>query len=499
MEDSVSGLEKNVADLTVMDVYDIAAVVGQEFERIIDQHGCEALSRLMPKVVRVLEILEVMVSRSSISPETEELRLELDKLRLERLDRLEKEKKHRKELELVEDVWRGEAQDLLTQIAQLQEENKSLLTNMSIKEPMSEEDLQRHEGMSERERQVMKKLKEVVDKQRDEIRAKDRELTLKNEDIEALQQQQSRLMKINHDLRHKISVVEAQGKALIEQKVELEAGAQAQAQEIGALRQEVARARERLQGEQPAQDPQEEEAPALPPSPAERPSSAAVPLRPQGWSDTPDPPSDTPEPALSGSDPAPAPRASGAEGHDEDEDEAAWLWEAMCDEDMPALFQHFTKVSSASLLHRPPPPLARCNWPRSCLPPHQEALCDEESAGPDLKDPNRPRFTLQELRDVLHERNELKAKVFLLQEELAYYKSDETEDETVTPSTSPSPEPRSRSRSSTQPESGIKRLFSFFSRDKQRSSQRAAHLDFGSWAGKDDVYTEQAQEALQHM
>lgn len=40
--------------------------------------------------------------------------------------------------------------------------------------------------MSERERQVMKKLKEVVDKQRDEIRAKDRELGLKNEDVEAV-------------------------------------------------------------------------------------------------------------------------------------------------------------------------------------------------------------------------------------------------------------------------------------------------------------------------
>lgn len=146
----------------------------------------------------------------------------------------------------------------------------------------------------------MKKLKEVVDKQRDEIRAKDRELTLKNEDIEAvrrqahqnhnhcryslpncpqsvltlgvclsvqLQQQQSRLMKINHDLRHKISVVEAQGKALIEQKVELEASAQARAQEVGALRQEVARLRERLQGDLPAQNP--EEPPPQPPSPAE--------------------------------------------------------------------------------------------------------------------------------------------------------------------------------------------------------------------------------------
>ncbi|XP_032395070.1 RILP-like protein 1 isoform X6 [Etheostoma spectabile] len=395
MEDSGSALEKNVADLTVMDVYDIAAVVGQEFERIIDQYGCEALSRLMPKVVRVLEILEVMVSRNSISPETEELRLELDKLRLERMDRLEKEKKHRMELELVEDVWRGEAQDLLTQIAQLQEENKSLLTNMSNKDPMSEEDLQRHEGMTERERQVMKKLKEVVDKQRDEIRAKDRELTLKNEDIEALQQQQSRLMKINHDLRHKISVVEAQGKALIEQKVELEAGAQARGQEVTALRQEVARLRERLQGSLPAQNP--EEPPPLPPSPAE------------------------------------------------------------------------------------------------------EAMCEEETGGLDPKDPNRPRFTLQELRDVLHERNELKAKVFLLQEELAYYKSDETEDEIVTPSSSPSPELRTRSRSSAQPESGIKRLFSFFSRDKQRNLHRSEPFDSGSWTGKEDVYTEQAQEALQHL
>lgn len=43
--------------------------------------------------------------------------------------------------------------------------------------------------MSERERQVMKKLKEVVDKQRDEIRAKDRELGLKNEDVEAVSDQ----------------------------------------------------------------------------------------------------------------------------------------------------------------------------------------------------------------------------------------------------------------------------------------------------------------------
>ncbi|XP_035113965.2 RILP-like protein 1 isoform X4 [Callithrix jacchus] len=343
-----SALEKNVAELTVMDVYDIASLVGHEFERVIDQHGCEAIARLMPKVVRVLEILEVLVSRHHVAPELDELRLELDRLRLERMDRIEKERKHQKELELVEDVWRGEAQDLLSQIAQLQEENKQLMTNLSHKDVnFSEEEFQKHEGMSERERQVMKKLKEVVDKQRDEIRAKDRELGLKNEDVEALQQQQTRLMKINHDLRHRVTVVEAQGKALIEQKVELEADLQTKEQEMGSLRAELGKLRERLQGEhgQNGEEPETE-------------------------------------------------------------------------------------------------------------PVGEESISDAEKVAMDLKDPNRPRFTLQELRDVLHERNELKSKVFLLQEELAYYKSEEMEEENRIPQ----PAPIAHPRTSPQPESGIKRL-----------------------------------------
>ncbi|XP_030073629.1 RILP-like protein 1 isoform X2 [Microcaecilia unicolor] len=349
MEGGVSALEKNVAELTVMDVYDIASVVGQEFERVIDLYGCEAIARLMPKVVRVLEILEVLVSRNHINPEMEELRLELDRLRVERVDRLEKEKKHQKELAIVEDVWREEAQDLLTQIAQLQEENKQLMTNLSLKDVnFTEEEFQKHEGMSERERQVMKKLKEIVDKQRDEIRAKDRELGLKNEDIEALQQQQNRLIKINQDLRHRVTVVEAQGKALIEQKVELETYLQAKEQEFGKLRADFGKLREKLQGKQST-----------------------------------------------------------------DEEEIK------------------TEPNT-----------------EDCAP-------DSERLALDLKDPNRPRFTLQELRDVLHERNELKAKVFLLQEEIAYYKSEETEDENKTTQ----PPPIIQPKIPTQQESGIKRLF----------------------------------------
>lgn len=40
----------------------------------------------------------------------------------------------------------------------------------------------------------------------------------------------------------------------------------------------------------------------------------------------------------------------------------------------------------------------------------------------DIQDSENPQFTLQELQDVLQERNELKVQVFMLQEELAYYK-----------------------------------------------------------------------------
>ncbi|XP_069475775.1 RILP-like protein 2 isoform X1 [Ambystoma mexicanum] len=41
----------------------------------------------------------------------------------------------------------------------------------------------------------------------------------------------------------------------------------------------------------------------------------------------------------------------------------------------------------------------------------------------DLADPNRPRFTMEELRAVLQERNQLKAQLLVAQEELQCYKS----------------------------------------------------------------------------
>ncbi|XP_035592011.1 RILP-like protein 1 isoform X2 [Oncorhynchus keta] len=404
MEDFGTPLDKNATELTVMDVYDIAAVVGKEFERIIDQFGCEASLRLMPKVVRVLEVLEVLVTRNNINPETEELRRELDRLRMERNDRLKKEQLHQKELELVEDVWRGEAQDLLSQITQLQVENKSLRKSLSLKDSPVTEDLQRQEGVSERECQVMKKLKEVVDKQRDEIRDKDHELKLKNEDLEALQLQQHHLMKINLDLRHRISVVEAQGKAVIQQKAELEAMSQARQQELGALRREVARLKEeRKEWELDMKRSAEEE-----PSPSKSVMTVLTPVSAKSL-------------VLA---------SAASVVHNS-------FW-AECRSDHEFLAQCFESGES-------PPVLSLCDKDQ-----------EEEPDVLDQKESDRPHFTLEELRDVLKERNELKAQVFMLREELIYYKSEELENEIYGIDLDPSLQ--SQPAATEQPDSGIKRL-----------------------------------------
>ncbi|XP_071747911.1 RILP-like protein homolog isoform X13 [Lepeophtheirus salmonis] len=55
------------------------------------------------------------------------------------------------------------------------------------------------------------------------------------------------------------------------------------------------------------------------------------------------------------------------------------------------------------------------------------AECQDLNEASELKDndPNRPRFSLQELRDILHERNSLKAKISDLEDELNLYRPQE--------------------------------------------------------------------------
>ncbi|XP_037114572.1 RILP-like protein 1 isoform X2 [Syngnathus acus] len=403
----MSALEKTWSDLTVLDVYDIAAALAQEFERTIERFGCEALAGVVPKVVQVLELLETLVSRrgdaGGSGQEADELRRELLRLRQERSDRAAQERKHHQELVQVEDVWKAEVENLLSQLSQLEAENKKLLACRAFSQALVENQDQylQDEGTVEKEKQVMTRLNKLVEKQRDEIQAKDHELMLKNDDVEALQLQQHRLIRINQDLRHKLGTMEAHGKAAMRQRAELEAAAQARRFEMDALRRELTQLRkERQEWELEREVAKMEE-----------------------------------ENLLFSSTSKASPHA-----------DSVWV-ECGGDTDSLENIPNFLNSST----HR------RVNTSQQDI--HKSAFLLEEV--PEEAEAKAPHFTLQELRDVLQERNQLKAQVFLLEEELAYHKSEDLEEDVsclLGASSSSMPPPEVTSTSSDLPDSGIRRL-----------------------------------------
>lgn len=80
--------EDVISDVTVTDVYDQAAGIGKEFEKLIENYGVDAVTDLMPKVIRALEQLEALASRyEKESSEINELKYAVDKLESEKADK----------------------------------------------------------------------------------------------------------------------------------------------------------------------------------------------------------------------------------------------------------------------------------------------------------------------------------------------------------------------------------------------------------------------------
>lgn len=117
----------NVADYTIADVYEDAAVIGGELERIISNYGSHVLKDLMPKVIGVLELLEQLTLRKE--RETEQLnecRLRINSLEMEKMHRFNEREKFEKELEEIEEKWKQETLKLIGMVNKLKEENKRL-------------------------------------------------------------------------------------------------------------------------------------------------------------------------------------------------------------------------------------------------------------------------------------------------------------------------------------------------------------------------------------
>ncbi|KAL0973129.1 hypothetical protein UPYG_G00199350 [Umbra pygmaea] len=302
--------------LTVDDVYEIAKSIGSEVEKLIDGYGKESVTGLVPKIVKVLELLENFASRNhALKSKEEEVLRALETLHVHQqkkprapkeCDETSKENEiQRQDLQQQkEDKQRRLCEELQTQVLHLQTENQEL--HCRLKGNHAVED-----RVQRQEREVMLKLKEVVDKQRDELRAKVQQISTMTKEVEALQEQLDRFMKMNGELRHKQSVITAQVKSAVERKADMEADIKEKQKEI----------------------------------------------------------------------------------------------------------EHLSSQ------------LEKANAAAGTTSPYKTDLDLRDKLVIDLKDPNRPCFTKQEVRDMLTERNELKANLFLVQEELAYYQREILNDE----------------------------------------------------------------------
>lgn len=87
----------DVDGLTVVDVYDLAASLGRDFEAIINTYGVGCIAELMPKIINILEQLEVLVSRNQKdNAEIAELRYSVERLYSEKRTKAEDRQKYEK-------------------------------------------------------------------------------------------------------------------------------------------------------------------------------------------------------------------------------------------------------------------------------------------------------------------------------------------------------------------------------------------------------------------
>ncbi|XP_076340051.1 RILP-like protein 1 isoform X3 [Tachypleus tridentatus] len=227
-----------VEKVCVEDVYDLASEIGKEFEKIIDIYGIEIITSLMPKVICALEQLEFCASRNdSVDLEISDLNSVIVQLQYEKIGKQEYKSKLEKELEQIEDIWREETNRLSELVTELKEENLRLYSSLKEKENILSE---KSSGcVSEQDLKIAQKLKEIVDRQREQIEQKDQELHHKCNDVEVLQLQLQELVQFNKDLQSKQKYQQCQMKALVEEKMELQVQLEEYQRKLQQLRSQL--------------------------------------------------------------------------------------------------------------------------------------------------------------------------------------------------------------------------------------------------------------------
>ena len=107
--------------IKVADVFELAAESGQEFEKLIESLGADAVVNLMPKVITSFEHLEKLACRNEKSLSyIEELQNTISQLRHEINVKLNDRRNFEKELEIIEGRFKERNHKLLQTATRLQ-------------------------------------------------------------------------------------------------------------------------------------------------------------------------------------------------------------------------------------------------------------------------------------------------------------------------------------------------------------------------------------------
>lgn len=219
--------------VNVVDVYEMATDMGKEIERMVHIYGVEAMTLLVPKVITTLELLETFAAiNEDEHSQIDDLKSKVEQLESEKIGKAEDRLKHEKELEQLEENLRDENNSLIDLVSRLQDENRKLRSSLAERDDINSEP----DNKTEPDLLVFKKLKQVLEDQKKQLRIKEQEVQQKSLELETAQSQLDRLSHFNKELHRKQRNSQLQARALIEEKAELQAQLQDQQRELQALR-----------------------------------------------------------------------------------------------------------------------------------------------------------------------------------------------------------------------------------------------------------------------
>ncbi|CAN7986974.1 unnamed protein product [Ixodes hexagonus] len=233
-------MESPSEPLSVDDVYTLAEEIGKEFEIVIDNHGVEAVKKLMTKVIRVLEYLEAYAFKNDTArEEIVQLKAQIYQLEHDKSEKAQSRNKLEKEMEQYEDVWRQEVKDLGSLVARLQEENFKLSTSLKARDGFPAIPSEPHSNILGDESIALKELKDAYTKRSTELRRCEKDLVQKTADLDKAQQQLEAARKSMVEQGRRSRRLQVQVRQLCEEQGDLQAQLQDAHGQLATLQQRL--------------------------------------------------------------------------------------------------------------------------------------------------------------------------------------------------------------------------------------------------------------------